>query len=377
MEMKRNAWGAILHGLARLRKWAAPAGLLCVAVHAHAAGLEDAINAISKPGLTTKSYFAIIDIKSGLGAEALAEATLKGMRRYATGANLSYKIPPAALPPTPGRMQLVSNGGPQAPRCDGEVFNIVARDASMMKYAEGTVSMVCVFAYRGGYQLDYFATFLQGTGGANPNVLGAMLGRLVTTALGIGDSSTFVGKTITAIQEKLAEGGATSSLIELFPAIEGLQVARAETPEVPLPAQPAAQVTRPATGAIETSQFAPVAATESERADVAVPAELTNAMTQVNQQLAAARVQMVTSGNVSPLQARKELTAMGLIYHDQAQFLSAIRRGDALAVKLFLAGQGIDLAGPDVSGTTPLQAAERRERPNQEIVTLLRSAGAQ
>jgi hypothetical protein len=43
------------------------------------------------------------------------------------------------------------------------------------------------------------------------------------------------------------------------------------------------------------------------------------------------------------LQARKDLTAMGLRYYDEQQFLDAARRGDTLAVELFIAGGGIDL----------------------------------
>jgi len=43
----------------------------------------------------------------------------------------------------------------------------------------------------------------------------------------------------------------------------------------------------------------------------------------------------------SSLDARKELTAMGLQYFSQAQFFAAIRRGDQLAVELFIASGGI------------------------------------
>jgi hypothetical protein len=43
------------------------------------------------------------------------------------------------------------------------------------------------------------------------------------------------------------------------------------------------------------------------------------------------------------LQARKDLNAMGLRYYDEQQFLDAARRGDKLAVELFIAGGGIDL----------------------------------
>lgn len=47
--------------------------------------------------------------------------------------------------------------------------------------------------------------------------------------------------------------------------------------------------------------------------------------------------------NNKQLQARKDLNAMGLRYYDEQQFLDAARRGDTLAVELFIAGGGIDL----------------------------------
>lgn len=41
------------------------------------------------------------------------------------------------------------------------------------------------------------------------------------------------------------------------------------------------------------------------------------------------------------VQARKELHAMGLRYWDEQQFLDAVRRGDTIAVELYLAARGI------------------------------------
>ncbi len=41
------------------------------------------------------------------------------------------------------------------------------------------------------------------------------------------------------------------------------------------------------------------------------------------------------------LQARKDLHAMGLRYWDERQFLEAVRRGDRIAVDLYLAAQGL------------------------------------
>lgn len=52
-----------------------------------------------------------------------------------------------------------------------------------------------------------------------------------------------------------------------------------------------------------------------------------------------------TQPRMTALEARKELTAMGLQYYDQEQFVSAIRRGDMLALELFVIGGGVNLQG--------------------------------
>jgi hypothetical protein len=46
------------------------------------------------------------------------------------------------------------------------------------------------------------------------------------------------------------------------------------------------------------------------------------------------------------VQARKELHAMGLKYWDEQQFLDAVRRGDRVAIDLFLAAKGLQSAEP-------------------------------
>ena len=52
------------------------------------------------------------------------------------------------------------------------------------------------------------------------------------------------------------------------------------------------------------------------------------------------------------LQARKELHAMGLKYWDEQQFLEATRRGDRIAVELFLAARGLE-SGPEARNPLP------------------------
>jgi hypothetical protein len=52
------------------------------------------------------------------------------------------------------------------------------------------------------------------------------------------------------------------------------------------------------------------------------------------------------------LQARRELNAMGLRYWDEQQFLEAARRGDRIAVELFLAARGLQ-SGPETRNPPP------------------------
>ncbi len=92
----------------------------------------------------------------------------------------------------------------------------------------------------------------------------------------------------------------------------------------------------------------------------------------------AASLSAPTGGNSIPvldipaqwpeLEARKQLTAMGLQYFDQVQFVSAIQRGDQLAVALFVAGQGVSKDAV-VDGKTPLALAQ--ELGKAEIIRLL------
>jgi hypothetical protein len=69
------------------------------------------------------------------------------------------------------------------------------------------------------------------------------------------------------------------------------------------------------------------------------------------------------------LQARKDLTAMGLKYHDTNEFLEAVKRDDALAVELFIQGRGVNPGAKDAQGKTALDIA--RARGNEPLAQLL------
>jgi hypothetical protein len=64
------------------------------------------------------------------------------------------------------------------------------------------------------------------------------------------------------------------------------------------------------------------------------------------------------------LQARKDLAAMGLTYHDSKQFLDAVKRNDALAAELFIAGRGVDLSATDFWGRDAVDFARRNNNEN-------------
>lgn len=82
-----------------------------------------------------------------------------------------------------------------------------------------------------------------------------------------------------------------------------------------------------------------------------MPGEHRDRMASIGQDLAGimrreARAPASISGAAADraLQARKDLTSMGLRYYDETQFSDAVKRGDKLAVDLFVAGEGIDPA---------------------------------
>ena len=69
------------------------------------------------------------------------------------------------------------------------------------------------------------------------------------------------------------------------------------------------------------------------------------------------------------MQARRDLSAIGLRYYDSAQFLDAVRRDDALAVELFVLGRGVNLEARDEQGLTAVEIARRNG--NAQIAALV------
>jgi hypothetical protein len=76
-----------------------------------------------------------------------------------------------------------------------------------------------------------------------------------------------------------------------------------------------------------------------------------------------------TLSTENSLQARKDLTGMGLRYFDAKDYLDAVKRDDALAVELFIAGRGVNLASRDADGRSAAEIA--RANGNARLAELL------
>jgi hypothetical protein len=104
-----------------------------------------------------------------------------------------------------------------------------------------------------------------------------------------------------------------------------------------------------------------------------MPPEYRSRVASIGQDVASlARKQIGKPVRASPeraLQARKDLTAMGLKYHDPNEFLEAVRRDDQLAVELFVEGRGVNLGAKDAQGKTALEIA--RATGNEPMAQLL------
>ncbi|MGH8669941.1 MAG: hypothetical protein ACREUN_02750 [Burkholderiales bacterium] len=111
-----------------------------------------------------------------------------------------------------------------------------------------------------------------------------------------------------------------------------------------------------------------------EEATAEMPSQYRSRVAAIGQDIAAVARKQVgktppAASAHDPLQARKDLTAMGLRYHDSKDFLDAVRRDDALAVELFIAGRGVNLASKDGAGQSALEIA--RARGNAQMAELL------
>jgi hypothetical protein len=101
-----------------------------------------------------------------------------------------------------------------------------------------------------------------------------------------------------------------------------------------------------------------------------VPPQHRATIVAIGRDLAAlARKDLSRQAVIDPLQARRDLTSMGLSYHDSKQFLDAVKRNDAIAAELFIAGRGVDLSARDFWGRDAVDFA--RANGNERLAELI------
>jgi len=344
-------------------------------------------NPIAELGGSTyreKAVYAVYDLPGApRQADAIEGIVLDAIRTYARNAQVRYGIPPSPYPDYPSQMTIGQRlSGGYKPDCASELLSIEGLDTSMAKYGEKIYHRVCLFPYTGGLRINYFALYGQqsGAGNANPNVLAAMLGRALGGATGLGDSSATINKLLAKMENGLQTAGIGFKLVQLHPKdLAGRAVVEDDISRPATRAVASAQVQATTTEPAQPAQASPAQTTAM------MPAPVPPAMAQLQaallQQSEMARQQMAAQlppqgqpeRRLAAAAARKELTAMGLQYFSQEQFLAAIHRGDVLAVDLFITGAGIDL-NAGAPGATPLAIAESNGR--QDIVALLKTSGA-
>lgn len=174
-------------------------------------------------------------------------------------------------------------------------------------------------------------------------------------------SSTGLGLSLVNGLTKMVQGSdaenserMTSRQIErLRESAPDMLVARIEVPGLPVSEPNLAEINEKIPEALKSSPSGAVTPTQSS------PMAFSGALIPVNMAMTppSAPAAVAPSPKNEMIEARKDLTAMGLTYHDQAQFVQTILRHDSLAADLFIKSGGVDLAAVDELGRTPVDVA--------------------
>lgn len=348
-----------------------------------------------------KMVFAVYDLRGPASVEAIETAVVEAIRLYARDASIRNGIPPMPLPDYPNQMRIVEQpgGGPRSD-CQGYLFSVSGLDTSMAQYGEVTYHRGCLFPYAGGYRVNYLAIYKQqsGLGAKNPNVLAAMLGRVMAKAVGMGDSSGFVVKILDRMEEGFKNANLDFRLVQLHPQdMAGRTLVKDDLiPPIPVATTAPAQAVpaSPATPQAPTQGAESAPATLTPIESIAAPKAQTQGTPAVSneqlqkmlliQQMREASMRQIAAMNpdlvepqtpkaMTAVEARKELTAMGLQYFSQEQFLAAVKRGDMLAVERFVTGGGVDINTGDGDKSAAVIA---ETAGHQNIAVFLRGKGA-
>lgn len=271
----------------------------------------------------------------GAQPQQVAAGVKDAISQYAIPANLSYRTLPSPAPVRPGApvlKQMATSVPSPEYLCEGAYAEITKRPPPVQNafafILEG--HQLCLYSFDKGvkaYVIYYSVKKMES----------------LTSGLFNGITRAIRGKDEDRAAVQLKEN--IASIREKLPS---LLVARIEVPGLPVETPDAQAV---------AALIPPASAVPAAPAVAAAPAA------------AAAAPAVAPTGLQAKVEARKNLNAMGMTYHSQAQFLDAIRRNDDVAVQLFLDGGGINAQQADAAGQTPLQLAQAQGHAG--IVALL------
>lgn len=297
---------------------AVPAALLaCVfGAHVQAQDIRDQMNI-----QTGKAELVIADMEPGAVANQIKEA----ISQFAIPVSLNYRSQPSEIPARPDEpvpKQVFIQGAAaieyQCPTAYAEIVKSPPPVNNRLAYVKEFMQ-VCLYRFQKGTK-----AYVIFTRGRKTESLTSGLFNGITNAIQGTDGERIAGQ----LQE---------NIIAIRKNIPTVLVERVEVPGMPLqePDKAAVAALIPAKSAAVALQLAvPVLGAAPQ---LAVPAP--------------------ANAQQSKIEARKNLTAMGMTYHSTEQFFAAIRRKDDVAVHLFLEADSIALTSLDATGKTPLTAA--------------------
>lgn len=169
------------------------------------------------PTQKTESAYLILDVKATTAdRNALLNDVTKAVQTHMSHARVNRGIPPATIPEQASRFRLANplagtsmgtfaaaaGVAMQMPVCDDPLMTISAGDTGGMQYGERTSFFTCVVQYRGGYQVNIYATFSETTGGLSPDILGATLAKSL-----VGGRSQFIPRVMEEVRSAAGRYG--------------------------------------------------------------------------------------------------------------------------------------------------------------------------
>lgn len=260
----------------------------------------------------------------GMQPQDVANQVKSALAQFAIPANLNFRPLPSEIPARPDepvRKQIFIQGAPvvelQCPTAYAEITKRPPPVQNAFAFI-GEYLQSCLYSFEGGVKVYLIMTRAKKT-------------ESLTSGLFNGLTKAIQGSDGERITSQLK-----GNIEDIRKNIPSLLVEKLEVPGMP----------------VQEPDKASVAALIPPKRAVAKQATPSSQTT----------VQVVAAPSVSAqqvkIEARKNLTGMGMTYHSQENFIAAIRRKDDVAVQLFLDGEGIDPTVKDSKGKTPLEIAQ-------------------